>query len=159
MKTFSTHWKASINRRKQRKYRYQAPLHIKQSFLGAHLSKDLRKKYGKRSITLKTGDKVKIMRGQFKKKTGTVERINLKRLKVYVTGIELYKKDGSKAFLPLEPSNLLITELKTDDKKRIQLLEKKPKQQEQPSTKQQSQPTEKKPHPHLKPKPQMKKQE
>ena len=40
-------------------------------------------------------------------------------------GIEVAKKDGTKAFYPFEPSNLLITELSLDDKKRVRSLERK----------------------------------
>ena len=68
--TFSTHWNKSTQIRKQRKYRYEAPLHIKGSFLGARLSKTLQKKYGQRSARVCVGDKVRIVRGQFAKKQG-----------------------------------------------------------------------------------------
>lgn len=49
--------------RKQRKARYTAPLHIKQKYMGALLSKDLREKYGSRSANVIVGDTVKLMRG------------------------------------------------------------------------------------------------
>jgi len=117
MKTdFATEWKASKQPRKQRKYRYNAPIHIQKKFLGCHLSKELRK-YG-RSITVRKGDKVKVMRGQFKGKVGTVERVSVKHTKVYIQGIETKKRDGSKALFPLNPSNIMITELNLEDKKR-----------------------------------------
>lgn len=124
-KKFSKHWKSSKQRRKQRKYRYNAPLHIRQTFISANLSKELRKKYGKRNVPLKKGDIVKIMRGNFKKKTGKVTKVNLKKTKVNVEGINLTKKDGTKVFYPLSPSNLQIIELLIDDKKRKKLLERK----------------------------------
>lgn len=126
-KKFSRNWRKSKQPRKQRKYRYNAPLHIKQTFMKAHLSKELRKKYNRRSLGLKKGDKVKIMRGQFKKKIGKVDRVDLKKSYVYVTGIEVIKKDGTKTFYPLKPSNLMITELNLDDKKRQKILERKVK--------------------------------
>jgi len=93
--------------------------------MAAHLSKDLRKKHSIRSIPLRKGDTVKIMRGQFKKKTGKVESILLKQYKAYVAGAERTKKDGSKSFYPLDPSNLLITELNLEDKKRSEILKRK----------------------------------
>ncbi len=120
MKTkFSSSWNRSIQPRKQRKYRYNAPLHIKKKLVSSHLSKELIKKYNKRSITLITGDKVEILRGNFKGKTGTVEKVDRKDLKAYITGIETAKKDGSKTKYPIDPSNLIITELKLEDKKRL----------------------------------------
>ncbi len=124
-KRFSTNWKKSKQVRKQRKYRYNAPLHIKQKFVNAHLTKELRKKYKKRSIGLKKGDKVKVLRGQFKKHTGSIERIDLKKTKVYVSGIDITKKDGSKTTYPIDPSNLIITELNLDDEMRQKIIGRK----------------------------------
>jgi large subunit ribosomal protein L24 len=123
MKKFSLSWKSSKQPRKQRKYRYNAPLHIKSKFLSAHLSKQLREKYKKRAIRIRTGDKVKIARGQFKKKEGKVDRVLLKQSKVIIQGIEITKKDGTKTTYPIHPSNLLILELNLEDKKRIKALQ------------------------------------
>jgi len=124
-KKFSTKWKSSKQVRKQRKYRHNAPLHVRQKFVHVHLSKDLKKKYGKRRLGLKKGDKVKVVRGQFRKHTGTVERIDLKKTAVYVSGIEVTKKDGSKTTYPINPSNLILTELSLDDKMRQKIVERK----------------------------------
>jgi len=122
---WSKNWKSSKRPSKQRKYRYNAPLHIKQKFFGVHLSPELRTKYKTRSIELRKGDRVKIMVGQFKKKIGKVLRMNLKKEKVYIEGIESVRKDGNKVFVPLRPSNLMITELNLDDKKRKSKVERK----------------------------------
>ena len=129
MKTFSKNWISSKKPNKQRKYRFMAPLHIRGSFMNAHLSKELHSKYGVRAIRVRTGDKVRIMRGQFKKTEGKVEEVDMKNLKVYITKIEHVKRDGSKARYPIEPSNLLIVELNTDDKARLGSIKKdsKPK--------------------------------
>ncbi len=116
---------SSKNPKKQRRYRLNAPLHIKQKFVHSHLSKDLRKKYGKRSIGLKKGDKVKVMIGNFKRFEGKVESVDLKNTTVYVSGVEVTKKDGTKKLLGLHPSNLIITELNLDDKFRQKHLERK----------------------------------
>ena len=118
-KKFSIKWKASKKPSKQRKYRANAPLHTKNKLMGAHLSKELKAKHSKRSITLKTGDKAKISRGQFKGKSGKIERVDTKKSKVYITGIEFAKKDGSKALYPIHASNIVVEELNMEDKKRI----------------------------------------
>ena len=129
MKTFSKNWVSSKKPNKQRKYRFNAPLHIRGSLLNAHLSKELRTKYSIRSLRVRTGDKVRIMRGQFKKQEGTVEEVDMKNLRVYISKIEHVKRDGSKARYPIQPSNLLLVELNTDDKLRLvaQKKEAKPK--------------------------------
>lgn len=116
---FSTKWKASKQPRKQRKYRANAPLHIRRKFMSAHLSEDLKKKYERRSFPLKKDDKVKIMNGEFKGKTGKINLINNTKLKVAIEGIQRLKKDGSKVNVWFDPSNLLIQELNLEDKKRL----------------------------------------
>lgn len=125
MKKFSATWKGSRKPRNQRKYRFKAPLHTKMKFAHAHLSKDLKKKYGKRSIGLRKGDKIKVFRGEFKKHEGKIERIDLKKTEVFVSGIEMTKKDGTKKLIALNPSNLIITELNLDDKMRQEILGRK----------------------------------
>ncbi|MCX6741604.1 MAG: 50S ribosomal protein L24 [Candidatus Pacearchaeota archaeon] len=119
MKKFSTMWISSKKPRKQRKYRANAPNHIKRDMVSSHLSKELRKVHGKRSLTPRKGDTVKIMRGSFKRKSGKIARIDAKNEKIFVEGMQKTKKDGSKISIPFHPSNLLITELNTDDKKRL----------------------------------------
>ncbi|PIN73435.1 50S ribosomal protein L24 [Candidatus Woesearchaeota archaeon CG10_big_fil_rev_8_21_14_0_10_45_16] len=121
-KAFSPAWKASSQPRKQRKYAHNAPLHIKQKMLHAHLSPELRKKYAKRNVQLRKGDKVKIMRGKFKGKEAAVDRIILARGKVYIVGMEYYKKEGSKVPVAFNASNLMITSLDLKDNKRKQKL-------------------------------------
>lgn len=122
---FSSTWKSSRKPRKQRKYRIDAPLHVKQKFVHAHLSKDLRKKYGKRSIGLRKGDKVRITIGKFRKHEGKIEGIDLKKERAFVNGVEITKRDGTKKSLALHPSNFVVTELNLDDKFRQKILERK----------------------------------
>ena len=116
--TFSTSWKNSVQPRKQRKYRANADYHIKGSFMHAKLAKDLRQKHNAKSARVRTGDKVKVMRGQFKGNTGTVSRVDVNRERVYVSSVELTKKEGGKVPYPVHPSKVLITST-TDDKRRF----------------------------------------
>jgi large subunit ribosomal protein L24 len=116
---FSTSWNASKQPRKQRKFRFNAPLHIRGRMIMSLLSKDLRKKYDVRSLRIRKGDKVKIMRGQFKGKEGKVERVDLKKYKIIIDNAEVLKKDGSKTFYPIDPSNVMIVDVNNDDKRRF----------------------------------------
>ena len=127
-KDFSVKWKASKQKRKQVKYRANAPLHIKHKFMGANLSKELRKKYSRRSFSLRKGDNAKIMRGKFRGKTGKINEVDLKRLRVSIEGIQKQKKDGTKINVYFYPSNLQIQELDLEDKERIKKLESKKKE-------------------------------
>ena len=72
---FSIDWLFSTQPRKQRKYRYNAPLHTRGKFLSVKLSKELAKKHGVRSLRVRSEDKVLITRGQFKGTNGPVEKV------------------------------------------------------------------------------------
>ncbi len=120
--TFSTSWKRSVQPRKQRKYIYNAPLHIDQKQVHVHVSSELRKKYGIRAVQVRVGDKVRVLRGGFRKKEGRVERVLIKKREVYIAGVEYIKKDGSKLPRSTEPSNLMIIELDTKDPRRKKAL-------------------------------------
>jgi len=126
---FSNKWKASRQPRKQRKYRANAPIHVKHKLISANLSKDLRKKYGKRSFPIRKNDSVKIMRGEFKGKKGKIDSIDLSKLRVMIEGIFRSKKDGSKVGVYFNPSNLQIQELNLEDVKRKEALERKNKEE------------------------------
>ena len=121
---FSKHWKSSKQPRKQRKYLANAPLNMKRKFVSVSLSKELRKKYGKRNIPVRKGDVVKIMKGKFKKKQGKVTKVELKKSKIIVEGIQIKKTDGSKVDVPLRTPNLQIVELNLEDKKRFKRMKK-----------------------------------
>lgn len=116
---FSKTWKGSSQRRKQRKYSYNAPLHIKRKMLAVSLDKELRKKHGRRSIEVRKGDEVIIMKGKFKKKKGKVLSTDTNNSKVIVEDIQATKKDGTKVSVPIHASNLKIVTLNLDDKKRL----------------------------------------
>ncbi len=117
-KEFSTHWKESKQPRKQRKYLANAPLHLRKKFIAVNLSQELRKKHGIRNISVRKGDVVKIKRGKFKDKQGKITNVKLKKGKVTIENIQVKKQDGSKVDIYLQPSNLQIIELNSEDKKR-----------------------------------------
>ncbi len=100
-------------------------MHLIKKIIAVNLSKELRKKYGKRNIPLKKGDEVLVMRGSFKGKKEKVTKVLPKKNKVYLDNIHNIRKDGTKTFYPINPSNLQITELNVDDKMRKQLIERK----------------------------------
>ena len=113
----------SIQPRKQRKALYTAPLHIRRKIMSANLSKDLRADIGKRSLPIKVGDKVQVVRGDFKGHEGKVESVDAKRYKVTVEGVTLSKPDGNAVLLPIHPSNLMIIEADLKDERRLNMEE------------------------------------
>ncbi len=115
--------------RKQRKFLFSAPLHIRRKLLASHLSKELRQKYKTRSFPVRKGDEVEIMRGKFKKKKGKISKVDLKKYKVYVEGITVKRTDGTERQPPLHPSNLKIINLNLEDKRRVKSIERKMKKE------------------------------
>lgn len=127
MKKFSVSWVRSKQTRKQRKYRYNAPLHKRQKMLSVHLDKALRKEYKKRSLPIRRGDEIIIMRGKLRKKKGKISRVDMKSLKVYVENIKKKKSSAQEVEMPIEPSNIMITKLNLEDRKRKKALLRKEK--------------------------------
>lgn len=74
--------------RKQRKFLYTAPLHLRRKIVAAHLSKELRQKFKIRSFPLRKGDEVEVMRGKQKKQRGKISRIDLQKYQVFVEGVK-----------------------------------------------------------------------
>ena len=119
MKAYSKNWKASKKPAKQKKYALNAPLHVKRKMVKSALSKELKEQHKVNALTVRTGDTVKIMRGDHKGKSGKVLGFGVKdRSRVLVSGIEVTRLDGSKKNVPLVASNLMITRTETD-KRRI----------------------------------------
>ena len=111
--------------RKQRKWLFKAPLGSRQKMVASTLSQELRTKYKKRSVQVRKGDKVKIMRGDFKGTAGEVTKVALKDMVITIQGINLKKADGTEVPRPIAPSNVMITELFTEDAERRNALERK----------------------------------
>ena len=124
-KQFSRSWISSRLPRKQRKYLAEAPLHIKHKFLNGNLSKELRKKYDKRSLPLRKGDEVLVMRGTFRKKKAKITSVNLKKTRIVLDGIQRTKRDGAKTNVFFHPSVLQIQSLNLEDKERLAALHRK----------------------------------
>ena len=102
---------------------YLATFHTRSKQLGSTLSKDLRKKYGKRSVRAIEGDSVTILRGEFKGVEGKISKVSTQKSSVAIEGIKKEKTKGDKFDVYIHTSNLLITSLNTDDKWRISKLE------------------------------------
>ena len=112
----------SAQPRKQRKRLYNAPLHKLPKLMSAHLSPELREKYNRRSFPVRAGDRVKIMRGEFKGVEGKVTKVDRERQMVYVENVTTKKADGTTVQRPIHVSNVMITELNLDDEYRKQAL-------------------------------------
>ena len=104
---------------------YQATYKTKSKQLGSALSKDLHKKYGKRSVRVVEGDSVTILRGEFKGVDGKISKISTQKSSVAIEGVKKEKTKGDKFDVYIHTSNLVVTSLNTVDKWRIAKLERK----------------------------------
>lgn len=105
----------STQPRKERKALYNAPAHVRRARIAAHLDGPLLEKYNTRSISLRKGDTVRIMRGEFAGTTGKVLEIDTTKGKVTVDGVTVSKAKATQVARPLDPSNLVITKLDLTD--------------------------------------------
>ena len=101
--------------RKQRKALYNAPHHVRMKFFSTHLSDELKENYGRRSLPVRTGDIVRVMRGKYRGHEGKVVGVNRKKLHVYIEGVTHTKVDGKQVQMGVHPSNLLLVKPDTSD--------------------------------------------
>jgi len=113
-----------MNPRKMRnKQIYYAVMKTTSKQLSGTLSKDLRKKYGKRSVRILEGDTVSIIRGEFSGVDGKVTKISIPARGVNVEGVKKEKLKGEKFDVYVNTTNIVITGLNSDDKWRMNRLE------------------------------------
>jgi len=110
---------------KQRKMLYQAPNHIRYKLFAAPLSPELKASHGVKTIPVRSGDSVRIMRGDRKGFEGKITRVDRRKYRIYVEGLTREKVDGTTIFVPMHPSKVMITRLSLDDKWRKKILERK----------------------------------
>jgi len=110
---------------KQRKFLYNAPLHLRHKFLNAPLSKELREKYGVKRLPVRKGDTVKIVRGKFRGHEGTVAEVDLKKARIHVDGATIENARGEPVFYPIHPSKVIITKLGEVDKVRQKIIDRR----------------------------------
>ena len=111
--------------RKQRVFRYNAPMHVRQKFVHVRLAKELASKLGirKRSIAVRRGDTVKVMSGGSRGKAGKVSSVDLARAIVLVEGITRKNAKGKELQIPIKSSNVYVTDLDLSDKLRSAKIE------------------------------------
>ena len=111
---------------KQRKARAEAPLHKRKRMVSAHLSSALMSEYNVRSVGVRKGDTVKMLRGakDFKASEAKVASVDLKSCKIIVENVTVPKADGTQKQKPVDPSDVEITKLDLSDSWRKEKLDK-----------------------------------
>ncbi|MDI9620062.1 MAG: 50S ribosomal protein L24 [Candidatus Nezhaarchaeota archaeon] len=111
--------------RKQRRFLHQAPQHLRHKIMSSNLSDALRKEYGFRSLPIRLGDTVTVVRGDHKGHTGKVTVVDNKKYRICVEGLIRKRSDGSEIPIPLHPSKVQIIKLNLDDGWRRKIIERK----------------------------------
>ena len=138
----------STQPRKQRKMLYEAPLHRRQKMVAVNLSRELRKKFRKRNIPLRKGDRVEIMRGKYRGTKSLVREVDLRNLMVTLEDVKKSKTDGTEVRARIHPSKLRLIEPDMTDRKRQKIVKrvmgefeiKKPKAEKKEEKKEKKEP-------------------
>jgi large subunit ribosomal protein L24 len=110
---------------KQRKRLFNAPAHLRHKLMAAPLSPELISSKGAKTLPVRKGDTVRIMRGDHTGFEGKVSRVDLKRYRIFVEGLTREKVDGTNIFVSVHPSKVMIRNLKLGDKWRKGIVERK----------------------------------
>ena len=90
--------------------------------MSAALSKDLRQKYGVRSLPVRRDDEVQIVRGHHKgNHVGKVIQCYRKKFVLHIERVQKEKANGTTVFVGIHPSNVVIMKLKLDNCRRRML--------------------------------------
>ncbi|KAI8988482.1 translation protein SH3-like domain-containing protein [Mycotypha africana] len=116
----------SSSRRKSRKAHFTATSDVRRKIMSAPLSKELREKYGVRSIPVRKDDEVQIVRGTYKGREGKITQVYRKKWVIHVDRVAREKVNGATVPIGLSASKVVITNLKLD-KSRLAILERKGK--------------------------------
>jgi len=100
---------------KQRKALFNYQNHQRSKLLSTRVADFLREEYGIKSLPLRVGDNVRIIRGEYKDFEGEVTEI-LKNQRAKVKEAVFEKTDGTQFHPAIHVSNLIITKFK-DEKK------------------------------------------
>jgi len=111
--------------RKQRKLLHNAPAHLRHKLMAAPLSPQLTASKSAKTLPVRKGDTVRIMRGDNKGFEGKISRVDLKNYRIYLEGLTREKVDGTAIFLPVHPSKVMIKNLNLSDKWRKAIVDRK----------------------------------
>ena len=134
---------ASKNPGKQRRTSSKAAMHVQRKRLRARLVSDDPQLQMIRTVTVRAGDEVEVLRGDFGnpnsvkkdsrgKRLGqsrgragikaNVARVDTNKGMIYVDGLTISTSDGKEEGVPIRPSNLVVTNLYEGDPLRIKRL-------------------------------------
>ena len=122
---------------KQRKAQFNAPIHVKRKRIRARLQLDKpdERLAGLRSVTIRVGDTVRVVRGDYapvgkrvggKRNADPVTRkvlnVDANKGRIFLEGAPATKSDNREEAVPVHASNVVVTKLDETDKLRMQHL-------------------------------------
>jgi large subunit ribosomal protein L24 len=99
--------------------------HLAYKASSVHLSRELRSKYGFRSLPIRAGDRVLIIRGDYKGVEGDVSRVDRAKGRVYVSGVYRENARGEQRLIPIPLSSVILVKIEDKDEWRRRLIERK----------------------------------
>jgi large subunit ribosomal protein L24 len=97
--------------------------HELDKMLGAALADELRDQYKKSTMRVIKGDSVMVVRGEYKGRGGKVEDVDTERGTLHIEGMQREKIRGGQVKVPIHSSNVKITALNLQDKRRSNKLQ------------------------------------
>jgi large subunit ribosomal protein L24 len=122
---------------KQRKAQANAPMHIKRKRVRSRLLLDKpdARLAGLRSVTIRVGDTVRVVRGDLSNGgkrhggkrnaeplSGSVLRVDSNKGRLFIEGAKASKSDNKEEAVPVHASNVVVVKIDETDKLRIQQL-------------------------------------
>lgn len=104
----------SSQARKTRKQFFNATKEEKHVALSAPLSKELRQTHNIKRLPIRRDDEVEVVRGKYKSRAGKIIAVKVRTMRVHVESVTVNKLNNETVYVPLHPSNLVITKLKMD---------------------------------------------
>lgn len=99
------------------------PKHKIDKMLGAYLADELREQYKKKTVRVIKGDSIMVMRGEYQGRGGKVEEVNTEHGTLHIEGMQREKIRGGQVKVPIHASNVKITALHLEDKRRAEKLQ------------------------------------
>jgi large subunit ribosomal protein L24 len=108
--------------RQQRKAMFTADLFERHRRMAVPLSRELRRRYGRRHLPVRKGDTVRILSGSYVGREERVAKVDLQGYSVTLDNVTGKTGDQKLKPLPIRPSHLILTKLNLSDSWRRRIL-------------------------------------
>lgn len=108
--------------RQQRKAMFTADLFERHRRMAVPLSRELRRRYGRRQLPVRKGDTVRILSGSYVGREERVAKVDLQAYSVTLDNVTGKTGDQKLKPLPIRPSHLILTKLNLSDSWRRRIL-------------------------------------